>query len=625
MKKKLVSAIVTVVFVMVSLLSTGVTVFAQSEEINQKVLEILIAIDEANQRAEKVIVMPEELRDIVQQIGEAEERESAELLGNLEYVLDIVELIELYNTDYDYSSEGGIIGFVQAYADYISSMKIASEENTLTENEIDAVRSAGFKLSDSAIQAFTDEIPGAVTGMISGYNEEGAFEKIKQLVILVKILTQFKTKMKSSDIESANTILENCTEWGAYLDCNFYDSSIPDDETPMPLNTPTPTDTITPTPTPTDESEIHWSSGDSHLSDAEILRYLESYTSTKAARVTKVGLSWCTMVTDISPMIIFTNLRYFDIRRTGITDVSLLKHFTKLEYVNIMQNGVDNISGFENLSNLKKLELHYTKVDDLSPIENLTNLEELDLFNNQISDIAALKNLTNLKKLILGGNRIHDISALKNLKNLTELHLVDNLYRSNDWIDNQIDDISVLENLTNLEKLDLCNSQISDISAIKNLTNLKKLNLGGDQIDDISALGNLTNLEELDLRNNQITDISVLSNMTNLSTLKLDNNPINNETTPNAVHKSELDFTVGDKTYEVWVVEEPVEIIKGDIDGNGVFNSIDFAIMKMYLDGTKNDLTEDQLEAADVDSNGAVNSIDFAIMRQVILGIKSGF
>lgn len=66
------------------------------------------------------------------------------------------------------------------------------------------------------------------------------------------------------------------------------------------------------------------------------------------------------------------------------------------------------------------------------------------------------------------------------------------------------------------------------------------------------------------------------------------------------------------------------KVIKGDIDGNGMFNSIDFAYMRLYLIGDK-DFTEGQLEAADVDNNGEINSIDFAIMRQVILGIKSGF
>lgn len=64
---------------------------------------------------------------------------------------------------------------------------------------------------------------------------------------------------------------------------------------------------------------------------------------------------------------------------------------------------------------------------------------------------------------------------------------------------------------------------------------------------------------------------------------------------------------------------------KGDIDGNGSFNSIDFGYMRMYLLGTKKDFTSKQIEEADVDNNGTVNSIDFGIMRQVLLGMKTNF
>ncbi len=63
-------------------------------------------------------------------------------------------------------------------------------------------------------------------------------------------------------------------------------------------------------------------------------------------------------------------------------------------------------------------------------------------------------------------------------------------------------------------------------------------------------------------------------------------------------------------------------VVKGDIDENGSFNSIDFGYLRAYLLGSKT-LTETQKKAADVDNNGTVNSIDFATMRQVLLGIKT--
>ena len=61
------------------------------------------------------------------------------------------------------------------------------------------------------------------------------------------------------------------------------------------------------------------------------------------------------------------------------------------------------------------------------------------------------------------------------------------------------------------------------------------------------------------------------------------------------------------------------------MDGSGVFNSIDFAYLRLYLLSIKTDFTAQQLKAADVDNNGLVNAIDFAIMRKVILGIQKDF
>jgi len=66
------------------------------------------------------------------------------------------------------------------------------------------------------------------------------------------------------------------------------------------------------------------------------------------------------------------------------------------------------------------------------------------------------------------------------------------------------------------------------------------------------------------------------------------------------------------------------KVIKGDVNGDGIFNSIDLALMKKYLTGAI-EFTEEQLEAADVDNNGEVNSIDYAIMNQVLLGKRPGF
>lgn len=65
-----------------------------------------------------------------------------------------------------------------------------------------------------------------------------------------------------------------------------------------------------------------------------------------------------------------------------------------------------------------------------------------------------------------------------------------------------------------------------------------------------------------------------------------------------------------------------LSIIMGDVDCNSVVNAIDFAYVRQYLLGMRDDLNSRQLKAADLDYNGKVNSIDFAILRKMLLGIK---
>lgn len=70
--------------------------------------------------------------------------------------------------------------------------------------------------------------------------------------------------------------------------------------------------------------------------------------------------------------------------------------------------------------------------------------------------------------------------------------------------------------------------------------------------------------------------------------------------------------------------------VYGDLNGDGNFNSIDFALFRSYLLGLivkfpVDDLGGNGFRAADVDSNNNVNSIDFALFRSKILGILKLF
>ena len=62
--------------------------------------------------------------------------------------------------------------------------------------------------------------------------------------------------------------------------------------------------------------------------------------------------------------------------------------------------------------------------------------------------------------------------------------------------------------------------------------------------------------------------------------------------------------------------------IYGDLNGDKLVNSIDFALLKKYLLGFSIEFPyENGIKAADVNCNGEVDSIDFAILRSYLLGI----
>ncbi|WP_043581898.1 S8 family serine peptidase [Acetivibrio clariflavus] len=70
----------------------------------------------------------------------------------------------------------------------------------------------------------------------------------------------------------------------------------------------------------------------------------------------------------------------------------------------------------------------------------------------------------------------------------------------------------------------------------------------------------------------------------------------------------------------IMVTSYSEERLVGDIDGNGVFNSIDYAKLKALMLGYKIELPEDYEWAADVDGSGMINSIDIAYMKSYLLG-----
>jgi len=64
----------------------------------------------------------------------------------------------------------------------------------------------------------------------------------------------------------------------------------------------------------------------------------------------------------------------------------------------------------------------------------------------------------------------------------------------------------------------------------------------------------------------------------------------------------------------------PSEYLPGDVNGDGNFNSIDFATLKMYLLGKGVPNYPLWEKAADMNNDGRIDSIDYALMKKSLLG-----
>lgn len=61
------------------------------------------------------------------------------------------------------------------------------------------------------------------------------------------------------------------------------------------------------------------------------------------------------------------------------------------------------------------------------------------------------------------------------------------------------------------------------------------------------------------------------------------------------------------------------EPVKGDLDGNGVLNALDYLLLKRAILGTV-ELTDAQKAIADVNHDGKVNAIDYTLLKRAVLG-----
>lgn len=73
-------------------------------------------------------------------------------------------------------------------------------------------------------------------------------------------------------------------------------------------------------------------------------------------------------------------------------------------------------------------------------------------------------------------------------------------------------------------------------------------------------------------------------------------------------------------TFEVTVIGDEEEYIKGDVNGDGTVNASDLAIIKKLLAGLISE-DDESVKFSDIDANGITNASDLAILKKMLAGI----
>ena len=64
--------------------------------------------------------------------------------------------------------------------------------------------------------------------------------------------------------------------------------------------------------------------------------------------------------------------------------------------------------------------------------------------------------------------------------------------------------------------------------------------------------------------------------------------------------------------------------LRGDANGDGRINAMDYALIKSYVLGTNRNFTPEQLVVMDVNYDGVITSVDYALVKAIVLGSYKG-
>lgn len=326
---------------------------------------------------------------------------------------------------------------------------------------------------------------------------------------------------------------------------------------------------------------------------------------------------------------------------------SKLESLTELD---LSGKGITDLTGLEKAKNLRVLSLRNNQIKDLSSLASLTLLETLDVCGNKVSSLTPLSGLNNLRVLQVTDNAVSDLSPVSALKMLQFVFCERNKLN----VATGSDDMLVIETMrkrgTYVELGNLSeqkpdseegstssegvSSSTSSSTSSESVSSSTSSNTSSGNVS--SAAPSLTVNEKsnlkLDRQNGYLTGATpgtavaqlfadLKTNGGTLKVLKSDGTAASEKEMIGTGLQVQL-LDAGGKVLEQFTV-----LLYGDVNGDGVIDVIDLAMMRRDIVTNGQLLKGVAFKAANLyawhmndASDGIIDVMDLAVIRRSIIG-----
>ena len=339
---------------------------------------------------------------------------------------------------------------------------------------------------------------------------------------------------------------------------------------------------------------------------------------------------------------------------------SKLESLTELD---LSGKGITDLTGLEKAKNLRVLSLRNNQIKDLSSLASLTLLETLDVCGNKVRSLTPLSGLNNLRVLQVTDNAVSDLSPVSALKMLQFVFCERNKLN----VATGSDDMLVIETMrkrgTYVELGNLSEQKPDFEEGSTSSEGVSSSTSSSTSSDSVSSsTSSSTSSEGVSSSTSSNTSSSNVSSATpsltvnEKSSLKLDrqNGYLTGATPGTAVAQLFADLKTNGGTLKVLksdgtaasekemigtglqvqlldaggkVLEQFTVLLYGDVNGDGVIDVIDLAMMRRDIVTNGQLLKGVAFKAANLyawhmndASDGIIDVMDLAVIRRSIIG-----